>query len=530
VSNKPPAPGRQAYPKGSKPKPAGPAPTTTTPPRKQETRKPGKLGRRPETLPAGTPTRKPKPGQRPPIQPRVANTGDIARDAAAAHLALSAEAYPNLDLRDLILPTGLDRRDAALAHAIVDAATKRWVTLERLIAKGCRQPTTKLQPTVRGALLAGAAQIVLLERVPAHAALNHAVEWTKRSLGSGAGGLVNAVLRRVAEFVGPRVPMPEDWWLSRRHIPLPDGRALQLSADVLPEEEVHLLAASTGVPRAVLLVWANSLGVPEARRLALPTVQIPPAIINTEADKNPKADHQTRPHDVPGHLVWQGEPGALATWLSAHPRCWVQDPASAHVVRFLKKTITTAPKTIADLCAGQGTKTRQLAHHFPAAQVIATDIDTARRATLAQTFEPKPGTSESPQPHAGVRAVEHAALAAYAGWADLVLLDVPCSNTGVLARRPEAKYRFGDHTLGQLMAVQRDILTQGRATLKGPGALLAYSTCSLDERENRHACDWACAKLSLELVADERTLPQGTPPDGPQSYTDGSYVALLRAK
>lgn len=502
-------------------------------------RRPGRRGDLDRALPA--PGKAPKNPTKAPLEARIASTGDAARDAAAAHLALQAEVFPNLDLRELMLPPGLDSRDAALAHAIVDAAIKRWTTLERLIAKGCKQPLSKLMPTVRGALLCAAAQVVLLERVPAHAALNHAVEWTKLSLDTPSSGLVNAVLRRVVEAVGAepqRVPLPPEWWMSRRHIPLADGRALVLTSDILPEDDAHRLGVQTGLPRAVLTLWIDSLGIDVARRLALHAVQPAPAIINSEAAPT-KPDADTIAHQQPSHLVWKGTPGGLRAWLDAHPRLWVQDPASAHVVRYLRETITAKSKasikTIADLCAGQGTKTRQLAHHFPDAQIIATDIDTARRRTLAASFVAPvaaAGSAGTP-PAGGVRTVEHAALAAYSAWADLVLLDVPCSNTGVIARRPEAKYRFADHTLGQLIAIQRDILTQGRALLKGPGSLLAYSTCSLDPRENREMATWACNKLGLELVADDVTLPGGSPtlgPDAARHYTDASYVALMRLK
>jgi 16S rRNA (cytosine967-C5)-methyltransferase len=384
--------------------------------------------------------------------------------------------------------------------------------------------------------------VALLDRVPAHAALNHSVEWAKRALGSGAGGLVNAVLRRVTESVLPeRVALASVWpaegtadvagALSRRHVALEDGRALVLADDLLPEDPEHRLAGATGCPRAVLGAWTEAFGPQVAARLALHTVQRAPVIINAQhagepfpgelATRGPmghEAPWTLTPHDRPGHWVFAGTIKDLRWLLAKRPDVWVQDPASSHTVHGLA-ALDLRPQLVMDLCAGQGTKTRQLAAMYTGATVLTTDIDTKRRRVLAQTFKG----------HARVRPIEHTQAHASAGQADLVLLDVPCSNLGVLARRPEAKYRFADHSVGQLMQVQRDILTQGRALLKGPGAVLVYATCSLDPRENGQQAQWAAGKLGLRIESEVTTMPAGHPGAPPRAYHDGAYVAVLRA-
>ena len=105
---------------------------------------------------------------------------------------------------------------------------------------------------------------------------------------------------------------------------------------------------------------------------------------------------------------------------------------------------------------------------------------------------------------------------------DLILLDVPCSNTGVLARRPEARYRYSQQSLGELVKLQREIIEQARAWL-APDGLLLYSTCSIEPPE----CQKQVKKLVRQgagLLAEHQQLPQGFG----DTYTDGSYHALVR--
>src|SRR5690606_16359092 len=111
----------------------------------------------------------------------------------------------------------------------------------------------------------------------------------------------------------------------------------------------------------------------------------------------------------------------------------------------------------------------------PEARIIATDVDASRFADLAQTFAN----------HARVRVMKVDEVRRdFAGQADLLLLDVPCSNTAVFARRPEARYRWSDRATRELVALQRRIIADA-LPLVAPAGHILYSTCSLDERENQ---------------------------------------------
>src|SRR5690606_35613410 len=117
-----------------------------------------------------------------------------ARDCVMRRLAAQAARFPTLDITPLD-SAGLDGREQALAHAIYDAALRRWLTLEAVLNSFLKRPLRAAEPAAQAALLAGAAQILLLDRIPEHAAIDESVRWVKRGVGrrsaaaGGSGGL-----------------------------------------------------------------------------------------------------------------------------------------------------------------------------------------------------------------------------------------------------------------------------------------------------------------------------------------------------
>ncbi len=475
---------------------------------------------------------------------------DPARDRAYRRVAKQARRYPE---KLLITPLGdenLSPRDASFAHALYDTTMRRWITLEYLVQQGLKRDFDSLDPHVRAALLCGAAQMLLLNTVPPRAAINESVRWTKRVTRAAApGGFVNAGLRRVSELIGePPTPEPDPSeegvlestpqntaeqaenepqhrWPPRREryehgrdeLPLADGRATPLTSLILPEDSVQRLAVATGHPIELLRLWAKSMPLREVRALALHGIVRPPLILNTAHAKTELPDSLTRPHTAPGHHVFTGSHAELLRLLERRSDIWVQDPASSLAV---ESVTDLEPKLVIDACAGQGTKTRQLAETFPEAQIVATDIDHKRRVALSEAFNTGPHAER-------VNVIDHRELEQWAGKGDLVLLDVPCSNTGVLARRIEARYRATEANVTSLLSMQRQIVADA-VKLLAPGGAILYSTCSLDPRENEEIVDWAERWHSFESSRAARRMPAGGPGEPAENYTDGSFAALLR--
>lgn len=419
-------------------------------------------------------------------------------------LAAQAARFPEIEPVELDT-TALDDREASFAHALYDAAIRRWLTLEFLLDSHLGTPFRRLEPVLRGVLLCGSAQIALLDRVPVHAAIDESVEWAKRHVRPGAAGLVNAVLRRVAGSLAEPT--------GSEGIPLPDGRERPLVGIALPGDPLRRLAVRCSMPHTLLRRWRDTLAPSEIEALCRHGLTRPPTVLSTRYAAGPLPVEHLAPHDAPHHAVWTGPHAALASLLLARGDVWVQDPASSGAI---ESVLDLEPGLVIDLCAGRGTKTRQLAAAFPGARIVATDTDPARFAALAQAFED----------HPRVGVVEPSAATRQAGQgADLVLLDVPCSNTGVLGRRVEARYRATRDALERITRLQRELIDAGASMLAPDGAIL-YATCSVDRAENDAIAAWAAQRHGFRTERERRTRPAA--PSGPASSIDGAYSVLLR--
>lgn len=440
-------------------------------------------------------------------------------------LGRQARHYPEFDLyaleRTLDAEAGLTDLDRAFAHAVYDAAVRHWLALEFLLARCVDRPIEELEPKLRGVLMACAAQIIVLDRVPTHAAINHAVEWAKKVIRPGAGAMANAVLRKLTQFriedpAAARRPRLTD---QRDELPTHDGGAIVLAQAVLPEDEVLRLSIGTSHPVALLRHWMKGLSLREVRSLAMHGLCHPPTVLNTAYVAEPLADERLTAHSVPGHHVFTGSSAQLRALLDARRDVWVQDAASALAVQSVSDL---RPSLVLDLCAGQGTKTRQLAATFPNAKIIATDIDDGRFDTLKAAFTGSEQVQVMPPKRLREQMI---------GKADLILLDVPCSNTGVLARRPEARYRFSEESLKSLVSVQKQIIADALPMLRDFGSPKAgkvlYSTCSLEPEENAQQTAWADKWHKFGVTRVHRRLPSGQPGDAATIYGDGSFAGLL---
>lgn len=245
-------------------------------------------------------------------------------------------------------------------------------------------------------------------------------------------------------------------------------------------------------------------------------IKNPPTVIAVEEGWRDTLSDQVkglmRPHDRPGFAIWRGSHDELVQFLAGHPARRVQDPASAMAVQAVSGFAATS---CVDYCAGRGTKTHQLALQFPQASVLATDADIQRLAVLRKAFTEHPTVI--------VVGPEQVESVCSPGSVDLLLLDVPCTNSGVLGRRPEARYRFNGTTLKSLVDLQRAIIRRASGLLR-PGGHLLYSTCSLESQENQDQVQWIAQELGAAQVSESLTLPAG---EG-VAYHGGGYYALLR--
>ncbi len=405
----------------------------------------------------------------------------------------------------------LEPRDRALCHAIIRESVTRWITLRHIISQLAGRGFETIEPRMQGVLVGASAQLLLLDRLPPHAVINESVEWAKRYIRPKAGGMINAVLRKVARARGEVLDQYEEL---ATMIPSASGGALQLIDSDLPADQLSLISTAYSLPKATIKRWTN-LYPDQVQQLCAHTLMHPPTLVYS-ADWSEIVDQEDlEPHDSPSHRVYTGSRTHLTRLLDTNPTLRVQDSASSAVVNSIPDGNY---KTIVDYCAGQGTKTRQLSERFPNATIIAMEIDSRRLDTLMDVFDGSRNVM--------VRHVDELEETLHNG-ADLILTDVPCSNSGVLARRMEARYRPMTPQIGRLAKIQLDILTTVIPHLNNGGTLV-YSTCSIEPEENQDVRDWIHADPIFELIEDHQILPSGKPGDNPASYTDGSYACIFK--
>jgi 16S rRNA (cytosine967-C5)-methyltransferase len=390
----------------------------------------------------------------------------------------------------------LDARERALATVLVYGTVQRRGTLDHLVARWSSRPLAKLDPPVLAALRLGLFQILFLDGVATHAAVNESVELVKQE-GRGGAQLVNALLRR-ATREGRR-------WLAGL-------------SDVDPSSAALLHS----VPDWVAELWWRELGASEARAL-LSVVNDPAqaalrvnslvASVPEVLDVLPVA---ARPvDDLPEAIVLDGPFDAFSSELFARGAIMPQSRGSTTVAR------TLAPSSgarVLDLCAAPGAKTTHLAALMEnEGEVVAVERHPGRAAALERTCA---------RMNAGCVRVLVGDAAETPGATEsfsFVLVDPPCSGLGTLQSRPDLRWRVRPESIPELAALQERILGAGAAAL-APGGTLVYSVCTISRAEGDGVID-AFVHNHPEFVVSERRqlLPHR---DG----TDGFFIARLQRR
>jgi 16S rRNA (cytosine967-C5)-methyltransferase len=393
----------------------------------------------------------------------------------------------------------LPERDRALTRALAASVLRRLGTLRHLLGLFLERGAPADVPRVETALLLGAAQILLLD-VPDHAAVDLSVRLVRADRRAAHyAGLVNAVLRRIAQHGAARL------------------------------RDVDTIALDT--PSWLLARWTKAYGTEMARALAQANGCEAALDLTVKQDPNHWAGVlggrvlPTGTVRVIAHGPVVQLPGfADGAW-------WVQDAAAALPAHLLGDV---RDKTIADLCAAPGGKTAQLAQ--AGARVVAVDRTESRLVRLRQNLARLNLAAET---------VVADATQWQAGPFDAVLVDAPCSSTGTIRRHPDIPWVKREGDIAELTTLQRSLLARAIEMVK-PGGLLVYCTCSLEPEECEAIVTDLLARDSrlrrrpvsaaevggrgelLTANGDLRTLPCHLPDATPQlSGMDGFYAARL---
>jgi 16S rRNA (cytosine967-C5)-methyltransferase len=409
---------------------------------------------------------------------------------------------------------GLDARDRGLLRRLIGTEVRRRATLRALVAKFA---TGKPDADVAAHLHVGLVQLFFLDQVPDHAAVGETVGATRETLGPRKAGYVNAVLRAAtaARKAGATGDPRRDLALCDRHVAEP----------VFPDPKEHPLLwmeSALSIPAPLAKRWTRRYGEERARALALSALSEPDlslrAIEPREAVARALDELGLAPRngEHPAILLLAAEhtERALASELFARGAFQVQGETALRSAELLG---ARAGERLLDACAAPGGKTSVLAGS--GARVVACDSSFERLLRVRNGLERLALAS-----NASLVACDAATALAESAF-DGVLLDVPCSNTGVLAQRPEARWRFGPASSRSLQALQERILREGAARVR-PGGRLVYSTCSLEPDENhQRVATFLENHADFALEEEIHALPD---PRGPAGPVDGGYAARLR--
>lgn len=363
------------------------------------------------------------------------------------------------------LPQLADVRDRALLEAICFAALRRRDAYRATLEAWMSRPLGPRDGDLRALLLAGLAQLDALE-LPPHAALSATVE-AARALGRPhQAGMVNALLRR-AQREGVRQGDPAQAW--------PAWPRARISADWPAQAEAILAASAQAAPTWLRVNRRRGTRQAYLAELAAAGIDAQPSAA--------LADALCVAGSVPTAALPRFAEGAVS----------VQDGSAQQVADLF--ALADGARVL-DACAAPGGKAAHLLERFPGLALTAMDVDARRLRQVGQTLE-----------RIGVQATVRAADAADpdAWWDrvpfDAVLLDAPCSATGIVRRQPDVLLHRRADDIAALSTLQGRLLDAAWAVLR-PGGTLVYATCSLLVEENAGQIDAFLAR-HLDAQADD---------------------------
>lgn len=422
------------------------------------------------------------------IAPRIAAARalDAVLHRGRSLKAAFADELPGID----------DPRDRALVEAIVFAALRERARFDAALAAWMQRPPGQRDGMLRALLHAGFAQLAVLG-LPAHAAVDATVE-AARTLGRGhQSGLVNALLRRALRDGLPAGDASAAW---------PPWLLAMLKAD-WPEQAEAIMAASAAQAPMWLRVnrWQASRE-DYAKALAETGIahELPPGFADAVV-----LEEATRVDALPGF-----NEGMVS----------VQDGSAQRVADALAPP---AGARVLDACAAPGGKSAHLAERDPSLQIVALDADARRVRRMREGFA---------RQRLDIASLVADATAPAAWWDgepfDAIVVDAPCSATGIVRRQPDILLHRREDDIDALLALQARLLDATWSTLRA-GGLLLYATCSILRAENTAQVDAFLARtpeavlepLDARFGIDTGAGSQRLPGDGGM---DGFFMARLR--
>lgn len=385
-------------------------------------------------------------------------------------------------LADIFQQIRLEKRlhtiDLQLAQEIAFGVARRFYTLDALIKKNAKEFKTKLKIEAKLIIKMAIYQLIFMDKVPVYAVVCESVELSKR-FSPYQAGFINSFLRKFTEL-----------------LPIPDLKEL------LTDDEWFSL------PSQLLAKFQNSYPA-NWRQIAEASIARPKMTFLVVDDSAIGQANET---------VYQGSvryctirKGADSDQLFASSSIYIQNSTPGRLIEYLAEG--HHPSTILDVCSSPGGKLLLVNRMFPKANLIANEYAQERMAQLKENITKY--QLDVQILHQDGRTIQvHQSV-------DLIIIDAPCSNTGVLHKKPEAKYRFDQVGLEELNKTQQALLDRAAIICSQEGSIW-YMTCSLLPEENEHLVQaWLQRHPQWNITRQQLILPDG-------QYGDGGYAVELK--
>jgi 16S rRNA (cytosine967-C5)-methyltransferase len=436
---------------------------------------------------------------------------------------------------DTLRHEGRDRRAANRIVPMLEDAVRFATLFDHLISQLSSRPVHELDTDVRVALHLFLAWYIH-DPGAAYAHGNAAVNLLSDK--HSGRGFTNALVRKLSQLVEVTNPGPEDYrQAAANHQPLPlwadrcrvgQGRVLKAKHAILPDPARELaahLAVAGSLPREFVDRCLEQHGEVAAIQIALAAIERPATWLRPNPLVTDALGIEVgwRQLGVPCERVKLAHGEAIAvpvqdSDITAHPDFgrggfYVQDYSAQLVAPMLQPQ---AEQVLLDLCAAPGGKSGHLAELTgDKARILACDLTEPKLERITANLA-RMGY------HSIATVMADAAEIKFPEPFDGVLIDAPCSNSGVLARRVEARHRVHDAGLKDLIALQARILENAARNVK-PGGAVVYSVCSVLMEESVDVVHRFLGKHDgWDIEAEEITLPV-------PAWHDGGYACRLRA-
>ena len=393
----------------------------------------------------------------------------------------------------------LEASEKRFMKRLIEGCIERRIELDYCIEQYASVKVNKMKPLIRCLMRMGTYQILYMDSVPDSAACNEAVKLAGKRKFTNLKGFVNGVLRKIAA--------------NKDNIPMPD-----------PEKTpVEFLTVKYSMPAWIVEMWLEEYGLETVGKILDGLMEIHPVSIRfadtvSQAQKDayiaawekegvvvkqsPYLEYAYTLENVEGIAALKGfEEGTFT----------VQDISSMLMVEAAG--IKAGDKCM-DVCAAPGGKSMLAA--AKAADVLARDVSEYKTDLIRMNCE-RMGISNKVFVEVWDAAVEDSARKDYA---DVLIMDVPCSGLGVMGKKRDIKYNVTPESIESLLQLQKAIIDASWQYVKKGGTLM-YSTCTIDKKENQDMARYICEKYPF-MIEEERQILPGL------MQADGFYYAKLR--